>query len=378
MTMARKHYVKEGHEAVYHCFSRCVRRAFLFGSDQFTHQDYSHRKELLLARLRLLASVFLIEVCAFALLENHYHLILRTRPDLIVLLSNKEIAARWLLLCPIKDLNGNPVSPTEKLINALAENSDRIAELRRRLISISWFMAKTNEHLARTANKEDHVTGRFWEGRFKCRVLLDETAIVSAMVYVDLNPIRSGLAATPEKSDFTSIQERITAWQKEQPETAEKVSTEDLFGEFSDPHVLPVQKQTTKKEDPITSIPSTPTIKVSSDDSDWLCPIQSTATRRGILHMTAEEYYDLLDKSGRLIRSGKRGAIDPSLKPILTRIGANSLRWHETITSFDARFYLACGLLSSLRSFASHLGRHWLKGVASAHTLFSPTSQKAL
>ena len=65
------------------------------------------------------------------------------------------------------------------------------------------------------ANKEDKVRSRFWESRFKCQALLDEAAIAACMVSVDLNPIRAGLAGTQEESDFTSIQERIRAWQRE-------------------------------------------------------------------------------------------------------------------------------------------------------------------
>ena len=98
---------------------------------------------------------------------------------------------------------------------ALADCPERIAELRRRLCSLSWFMGRLNEFIARAANKEDEVKGRFWESRFKCQALLDDAAIAACMVYVDLNPIRAGLAATPEESDFTSIQERIRAWHKE-------------------------------------------------------------------------------------------------------------------------------------------------------------------
>ncbi len=95
---------------------------------------------------------------------------------------------------------------------------DKVAEIaevwRARLMDISWFMRCLNESIARQANKEDNCKGRFWEGRFKSQALLDEGALLACMVYVDLNPIRAGICETPEASDFTSIQQRMQAYQE--------------------------------------------------------------------------------------------------------------------------------------------------------------------
>ncbi len=371
MALPRSKYVQEGQEGVYHCFSRCVRRAFLYGFDPLTGRDFSHRKALLVKRLRHLAAVFAIEVCAYAVLANHYHLILRTRPDMVELWSDEEVARRWLTLFPRqRDPNGNGLAPGEQEICALADCPERIAELRRRLSSLSWFMGRLNESIARAANKEDAVKGRFWESRFKCQALLDDTAVAACMVYVDLNPIRAGLAATPEASDFTSIQERIRAWRQETMTVASAPTDE-----AQDPQSDSVDRE---MKVPNTSDSVFELISAASDTFDgltfsasWLCPIQSDCGRRGILPMGTEEYLDLVDRSGRILRSDKREAMDADLAPILRRIGANPDAWPTTISCFGSRFRLAAGLLSSLRRFADQLGRHWFIGVSAARAAFA-------
>jgi REP element-mobilizing transposase RayT len=380
MALPRSKYVKEGQEGVYHCFSRCVRRAFLCGFDALTGRDFSHRKTWLVERLRFLAAIFAIEVCAYAVMETHYHTILRTRPDIVATWSDREVATRWLTLFPRnRGLKVTPGVPNDEDISALVDCPERIAELRRRLCSLSWFMGRLNEFMAREANKEDKVKGRFWESRFKCQALLDEAAIAACMVYVDLNPIRAGMARTPEDSDFTSIQERIRAWQRDAITTAfcHREAAHDTKSVSSGKDLL--------SEDiaPKTSGWIPECIAANGDSSEtpapstiWLCPIASDAQRRGILQITEAEYFHIVDVSGRMARLDKRGAVDLDLAPILLRIGANPEAWSETISEFGSKFRLAAGLISNLRNFADQIGNRWLKGLAAARSAFAePASQ---
>ena len=376
MALPCSKYVHEGQEGVYHCFSRCVRRAFLYGFDTLTCRDFSHRKAWLVERLRQLAAIFAIEVCAYAIMENHYHTVLRTRPDIVALWSDRDVATRWLTLFPRHpNLGGALMPPAEKEIFALADCPERIAELRRRLSSLSWFMGRLNEFIARAANKEDRVKGRFWESRFKCQALLDQAAIAACMIYVDLNPIRAGRAATPEESDFTSIQERIRAWQTETMTTASasgETATQDMQpAGVSKVTAMPLNAAEVADgiPDPISAAANS--LDGTADPARWLCPIQSDSEGRGILQMTAAEYFDLVDKSGRMIRADKRGAMDADLVSILLRIGANPDAWPETVTRFGSKFHLAAGLVANLRNFACQLGRRWFVGAAAARAAFT-------
>ena len=335
MALPRSKYVPEGKIGVYHCTTRCVRRAFLSGYDSYSGRDYSHRKAWIENRLHDLISIFAIEVSTFSVLSNHYHVTVRTRPDIVAKWSDYEVARRWLILCPIRYRSKKKAQiPVEEHINALAQWPERIAELRKRLSSLSWFMGSLNEYIARAANKEDNVKGRFWESRFKCQVLLDTSAIAACMVYVDLNPIRARLAPTPEKSDFTGIQQRIRAFQK---------------------------KKRAKKSK---------THGASDTSICWLCPIPLSEDPNGILPMSETEYFELVDSSGRLVRSDKRGAIDPDLESILERIGVKPEEWADTVSRFEKKFGLAAGMFSNLSDFAKRMGQQWTSGFSSARTSF--------
>ena len=213
MPQARYRLVDNQTTPYYHCISRCVSRAFLCGRDRFSGKNFDHRKQWILDRIKHLSSVFAIDVCAYAIMSNHFHLVLHIDVDQAGAWTFDEVIDHWLAL-----YKGPEVAHKYKVgepIRALDQEalSDLVVLWRARLSDLSWYMHCLNETIARMANEEDKCTGRFWEGRFRSQALLDAAALVSCMAYVDLNPIRAGMSESLAESEFTSIQERLAGYQ---------------------------------------------------------------------------------------------------------------------------------------------------------------------
>ena len=217
MTYARAHLV-DPKGGVYHVCSRCVRRAWLCGVDRETGFDFDHRRAWLEERILALAEIFSIDLYGYAVMSNHYHIVLCVDASRTSTWSDEDILAKWEVLCPSYSKQKKEFREIHKTM--LLKDAERIAVLRQRLSSLSWFMRFINEPLARLANKEDDCKGRFWEGRFKSQQLLDENAVLAAMVYVDLNPIRAGIANDVTEAKYTSLQKRLAFPDDDQPITA--------------------------------------------------------------------------------------------------------------------------------------------------------------
>ncbi|TEW53078.1 transposase, partial [Psychromonas sp. RZ22] len=219
MTQSRQSQVSLSDTPYYHCISRCVRRAYLCGEDKYTQKSFEHRRQWVVERMHYLASLFSIDICAYAIMSNHYHLVLHVDEAFNNNLNHEEVCERWCQLYSKPVLverwqSGQTISEAEnKAALAIIEH------WRSRLADISWFMRCLNEFIARKANKEDECFGRFWEGRFKSQALLDEDALLTCMAYVDLNPVRAKMSDSVETSEYTSAYERIhgVAQQKEKP-----------------------------------------------------------------------------------------------------------------------------------------------------------------
>src|SRR5690606_36167965 len=211
MTRARSTLISLSETPWYHVISRCVRRAYLCGADVHSGQCFEHRRGWIVERVKQLAGVFAIDIAAYAVMSNHYHLVVRVDAQRARGWSDDEVLSRWTKLFVGPEIVRRRLHAGDNDWDANSKRllADYVEEYRERLHDLSWFARVLNESIARKANAEDEVTGRFWDGRFKTQALLDHQAVLTAMAYVDLNPIRANIAATPETSGYTSVAERI-------------------------------------------------------------------------------------------------------------------------------------------------------------------------
>jgi REP element-mobilizing transposase RayT len=304
-------------------------------------------------RLEFLAGVMGIEVVGYAVMSNHFHCILRSRPDVVATWSDDVVAQKWWMLCPArKEADGSPAEPTEFEINAIRNDTSGLKEKRTRLSSISWFMRFVSERIARIANKQDACSGRFWEGRFKAQVLLDDAAILACMQYVDLNPIRAGIAKSPEGSDFTSVQDRLTDLK-----SAENVATPDA----QDNRVEHGQQAGWLA--PVALEPKRQAVRAKD--------LGRRASNKGCLSMGLADYLQLLDWTGRQIRSGKRGGAMPSnLAPLFERFGIAPEMWVNCVMQFKKLFRTSVGRPRSMQAAAEAHGHNRAISINSARNVF--------
>ncbi len=303
----------------YHICSRTVRKAFLCGVDKETGVSYEHRRDWIEKRIFQLSQVFAIDICAHAVMHNHLHLVLHVDSEQVKQWSTLDVLNRWHKL-----FKGTILTKKYQHNQALDKFELEIVEetamvYKQRLMDISWFMRALNEPIARQANKEDKCTGHFWEGRFKSQALLDEGALLSCMAYVDLNPVRAGIAPTPEESSFTSIQLRIKA-------------------------------------------------AIKGEQSSSLLPFTGNESQEKSIGIafSLKDYLTLVDETGRVIRADKRGAINTKTTKILSRLHISDESWLKLITNFESLFTGAVGTAAHLCEFTEHVGLKRTHGITNA------------
>ncbi len=284
MTLARRHFVPADAIGTYHCVSRCVRRAWLCGIDAYTGIDYSHRKSWVEQRLALLCEIFAIGLYGYAVMSNHLHVVVRVDPGLAGRWTDEDVATRWCRLFPARNDHEQALK-----IHFLLQKPERLSLLRGRLSDLSWFMRCLNEPLARAANGEDHCTGRFWEGRFKCQALLDDRAVLAALAYVDLNPIRAGITTRLDRSHHTSIRTRV--------------------------------------------------LDCRSDEDKRRQPLMPLLGMGPALPLSQGAYIDLVQWTGQQVRPGKRGVIPKDAPPALSKTGCSENQWPTQVKAVGSGYW---------------------------------------
>jgi REP element-mobilizing transposase RayT len=333
MPKPRKALVSLEATPYYHCVSRCVRRAFLCGEDPLTAKSFEHRRDWIRDRLFELADLFAIDVCAYAIMSNHFHLVLFVDRETATGWEPKEVVERWHRLfsgslLSLRYLAGDTLSSAEQELLAA-----QVTCWRERLSDISWFMRCLNEPIARAANREDGCSGRFWEGRFKSQALLDEKALAACLAYVDLNPLRAEMTSTPEESDYTSIAERSVA--------LKPLADQPLPSSGQPPRLLPFVGY------PQAEMPKG-------------LPFRLT------------DYLQLLDWTGRAILENKRGAIGNDQPPILERLQIETEHWLFMAQHFESQFKGLVGTVYKLKAACRELGYRRTPSLGACRRLLMP------
>ena len=341
---ARGESIDPSEVQVVHAVQRCVRRAFLCGEDALTGKSFEHRRAWIRNRLEFLASVFGIDCLTYTVLSNHLHIVLRSRPDVVKDWSDNEVARRWLRLFPKRrDADGNPADPEDHELGMITNDSNRLIEIRRRLSDISWWMRAIAENIARRSNKEDECSGRFWEGRYKAQLLLDEASLLACAAYVDLNPVRAAMAKTPEESEFTGAKDRID-------DMKFRGSNSDNTHDWE-------RSRRRKNSGWMSPIEINEQTDRTGTDAN---PTSRRASQKGFLPISLSRYLQLLDWTGRQIHKKKRGAIPKHLAPILERFGINPVGWCDLVKKFGKLFKRAAGTAESLASEAARRGLDYM------------------
>jgi REP element-mobilizing transposase RayT len=194
----------------YHLVSRCVRRGWLCGFDPVSRRHFSHRKRWITERLDQLGAAFAVDIYAYAIMDNHFHLVVYYDPQAPHRWTDEEVVERWLNVCPPKRADRSLDDELKtNLTQAFLCDPARVEQLRSKLGSLSLFMKLLKQPIARRANLEDECCGHFFEQRFYSGALLSERAVLAAMAYVDLNPVRARIARTIAESKHTSIHARL-------------------------------------------------------------------------------------------------------------------------------------------------------------------------
>jgi hypothetical protein len=182
-------------------------------------------------------------------------------------------------------------------------------------------MKSLSEYIARRANAEDKIGGKFWEGRFKCQALLSEKSKLAAMTYVDLNPVRAEIAKGISTSRYTSVRQRNRQ----------------------------IRKNAEEANKPLRPLIGTKSCNMPA--------------------ITEADYIELVDFTGRQWHAGKKGAIEASEPRALTKLGMDTNHWTTRVKGIGSDYWRVVGEVEELIDKAKEMAQRTLFGTGFARIL---------
>jgi len=179
--MGRKRRLKPRDQTVYH---HVVTRT---AQQQYWLED-PEIKNVIIDLIEFHSQVYYVDVLAYAIMDNHYHLCLAVnRPNLDPAdIKRRYEIAQSRLACP---------KPFDE---------DEVASLYEKYTDLSRFMWHINRSTSISHNDKKETKGTMWGERFWNTVVEEGQCLLNTLVYIEMNPVRANIVADPAAFAFCS------------------------------------------------------------------------------------------------------------------------------------------------------------------------------
>ena len=169
----------KGEDTIYHIISRTALPGYVLGDVE---------KEYLLSLIKDLSGIFFVEVFGFCIMGNHFHLLVKM--NTMENYSDEEVKGRLSLFrkCEVETITDG-----------------QVPFFREKFSNLSEFLKELKQRFSRYYNRLHERRGYFWGDRFKSVIVENGDTLINCLAYIDLNPIRAGLALIPEDYRWCSM-----------------------------------------------------------------------------------------------------------------------------------------------------------------------------
>ncbi|MCH8474115.1 MAG: transposase [Opitutales bacterium] len=207
----RKERIKvRGQRALYHVMSRTVNGEIFFSDEE---------KEAMRRMLFKVAGFCGVKILTYCLMGNHFHVLVEVPDGSGIKLDDGELLRRYRMLHGedgvlrkserARKYAPNTPEQVERTLKDGGEEAEKMrASLRARMHDLSAFVKIYKQQVSIWYNANHDRYGPLWSDRFKSVLVQGSgTALLVMAAYIDLNPVRAGLAEDPRDYAFSGYGE---------------------------------------------------------------------------------------------------------------------------------------------------------------------------